>query len=153
MRRSRIEEAGFLRVSEEFGLPVSEVGKIVRSFFDCVSSDARKLRLDDHKRIYSKELFDERVKARQIPYIGRLGPVYSRYLAWRRNEAKTLGQKPRSLYRRGMTQDEIEDIAEAILSGNAPPEIKRKKGYEMYDRIWLVGKNGKRQASQVIPKQ
>ena len=152
MSRSKIEEAGFLRVSEDLGIPVSEVARAVRSFFDVIISDAKRLPLDDKNRIYTRGKFKEYVKVTNIPYIGRLGPVYSRYLKWRENESKHLPQKPRDDYRSRMTQDDIETIAEAVLSGNPIPEIKRRKGSELFERVWMVGTEGKKSARQVIEK-
>jgi hypothetical protein len=52
-----------------------------------------------------------------------------------------------------MTQDDIEHIADDILSGRTPFLIRKRKGNEMYDRVWLVGQDGKRLARQVIPKE
>ena len=153
MSRSRIEEAGFLRLSEEVGVPVPEVARAVKSFFDAVANSARRLPFDDRNRIYSREKFDEFVNVANIPYIGRLGPVYSRYLKWRENESKSLPQKPRSGYRSRMTLDDIENIAESILSGNGLPEIRKRKGSDLFERVWLVGKDGKKSARQVIEKQ
>lgn len=153
MPRNKIEEAGFLRLSEEFGIPVSEVARAVKSFFDVIASDAQSLPFDNRKKIYSKPVFEELVKVRNIPYIGRLGPVYSRYLKWRENESKLLPQKPRSGYRKRMTQDDIENIADAVLSGNPVPEIRKRKGSELYERVWLVRQDGKKSARQVIPKE
>ena len=152
MPRSRIEEAGFLRVSEDLGVPVSEVARAVKSFFDVIVSDARRLPFDNRNRIYSRGKFEEFVGVTNIPYIGRLGPVYSRYLKWRENESRSLPQKPRSGYRSRMTQDDIENIAESVLSGNGLPEIRKRKGSEMYERVWMVGTEGKKSARQVIEK-
>ena len=151
-KRNKIEEAGFLRVSEKFGVPVSEVARAVKSFFDVIASDAKSLPFDDRNRIYSRERFEEFESVYTIPYIGRLGPVYSRYLKWRENESKSLLQKPRTGYRKRMTQDDIENIADAILSGNPVPEIRKRKGNEMYERVWIVGTDGKKMARQVIEK-
>lgn len=139
-------------MSEEVGVPVPEVARAVKSFFDAVANSARRLPFDDRNRIYSREKFDEFVNVANIPYIGRLGPVYSRYLKWRENESKELLQKPRSDYRSRMTQDDIENIADAILSGNPLPELRKRKKSEMFERVWMVGKDGKRSARQVIEK-
>ncbi len=151
MSRNRKEEAGFLRVSEEFGIPASEVSRAVRSYFDTMLADSRKLPFNNRKKIYSRELFEEYVSVTNIPYIGRLGPVYSRYLKWRENESKSLPQRPRRDYRKRMTQDDIENIAEAVLSGNPVP-VKRRNWHDLYERIWIVGKDTKKLARQVIPK-
>ena len=152
MSRSKIEEAGFLRVSEEFGISVSEISRAVKSFFDVIALDAKRLPFDDKNRIYSKDKFESMVGVVNIPYIGRLGPVYSRYCRWRENESKELPQKPRSDYRSRMTQDDIENIAEAVLSGSPLPEIRKKKGSELFERVWFVGTDGKKSARQVLEK-
>ena len=153
MGRNRKEYARFRRLSAEYGLDESEVKRIVTSFFAIFRMDASSLPFDNPKRIYSKEAFDGIVKARQIPYIGRMGPVYSNYLKWRANESSLLRMAPRSSYRRGVTQDDIENMAAAILSGEAPPRIERRNKSEMFDRVWMVGKDGKKSARQVIPKE
>lgn len=88
-----------------------------------------------------------------IPSIGRLGPSYTRYLKWRGNEAQQIEQKRRSSYRIGLSQDDIEHIAAEILAGRTPTSVQQKKGNELYNRVWMMGKEGKKQARQVIPKK
>ena len=87
MRRSRIEEEMLSLVSEELGVPEPEVRRAVHSFFDLIAKSARSLPFDNERRIYTKDGFDGFSGAWNIPYLGRTGPVYSRYLAWRRNES------------------------------------------------------------------
>ena len=152
MGSNRRERARYRTLSEKFGIEESEVRRIVTSFFDVFTVDARSLPFDNPRKIFSKEVFESRTKVRNIPYIGRLGPVYSRYLKWRQNESKELLQRPRSGYRIRMTQDDIENIAEAVLSGNPLPEIRNRKKSEMFERVWMVGKDGKKSARQVIEK-
>ena len=152
MGRNRNEFAKYRELSKEFGLDESEVKRIVSSYFDTFLDDARALPFDTPKKIYSKDKFESYVKVRNIPYIGRLGPVYSRYLKWRANVSEQLVMAPRSSYRRGVTQSEIESTAAAILSGQTPPQTKRKRNSDMFDRVWLVGQDGKKSARQVIPK-
>lgn len=152
MRRNRIEDADMTAVAEDLGISVEDVRKVVSSFFDSLASQARKLPFDNESRIYSKERFEDFVKVFSVPSIGRFGPVYSRYLKWRRNEAKEIEQAKRSDYRSRMTQDDIENIAEDILAGRTPV-IRKKKKKELFKQVWLVGKNGKRLAWQVIPKK
>lgn len=122
------------------------------SFFEVFGADARSLPFDNPKKIFSKDVFDGKVTVRQIPFMGRLGPVYSNYLKWRANESGQFQMVPRSSYRSGITQNEIENMAVAALSGSAP-SLKRKKKSEMFDRVWLVGQDGKKSARQVIPKE
>lgn len=150
--QSRIDRKEFGRIAKEFGIPESEVRRIVVSFFDVVSLEAKALPFDNERRIYKRDKFNEYASCYSIPYVGRIGPVYSRYVKWRSNEAESFDMRPRSDYRYRMTQDEIEHIAEDVLSGNAPPDLKKKRGKDKFNRVWVVGENGKRQAWQVIPK-
>lgn len=150
---SRIENSDFASIASELGIPITEVKRIVHSFFDAIAERARLLPYNDARRIYSKDFFcGQFVYAINIPFIGRLGTSYSRYLKWRANEAKLIKQEQRSKYRSRITQDDIEHIAEEVLSGLTPSPVFKKKGSELYNRVWLVGSNGKRLARQVIPK-
>lgn len=153
MPKNKIEEADFSKIAKEFGVPVSEVRRAVYSFFGIIVRESRNLPFDNPTRIYKKERFDELVKVRNIPYIGRIGPVYSRYLKWRGNEAKNQPQVSRSEYRSRVSQDDIENMAAEILSGKTPSPVEKKKAKEIYNRIWMVGRVGKRLARQVIPKE
>lgn len=153
MRRNRLEDADFSAVAQELNVPVTEVRRAVYSFFGEIVVEARALPFNTEKKIFSKGVFDQFLQAWNLPFIGRIGPVYSRYLKWRSNEAKNIIQEPRSNYRSRITQDEIENMADDILSGRTPSPVRKKRGNEMYNRVWLVGQGGKRLARQVIPKQ
>jgi len=153
MGRNSSDSARCRIISERYGLTETEVQKVVDSFFSVLCNDARKLPFDNPRKIYSREGFQGFVKVRQIPFIGRFGPVYSKYLKWRANESSLIEMAPRSSYRRRITQSEIESTAAAVLSGSTPPPLKKRKGKEMYERVWLVGQEGKKSARQVIPKE
>ena len=150
--RNRTEQADYREIAERTGLPETEVKRVVRSFFAVILSDAKALPLDDPRRILSREKFEQYGDIVNIPSIGRFGPSYTRYLRWRANASREVNQKPRSAYRLRMTPSEIENMADAILSGGTF-SLEKKRGNEMYNRVWLVGKDGKRQARQVIPKE
>ena len=152
MRRSRTEELDCLTVSETLGLPFKEVRRAVDSFFGAIIRDAAILPFNDERRIYSHDLFGDYGRTWNIPSIGRMGPVYSRYLRWRSNEAGLLEQVDRRSFRKRMTQSEIEAIAADVLSGGTYSPAPKVKGSDIYKRIWMVGKDGKRMARQVIPK-
>ena len=153
MHRNRIEDNDFRDISHITGVPAYEVKKIVYSFFGNIVSEARALPFNNASRIYTKERFEDFVKIHNIPSIGRIGPVYSRYLKWRENESKNQIQVSRSEYRAGIPQDDIEHIAAEILSGNTPAPVQKKKATERFNRIWMIGKAGKRMARQVVPKE
>lgn len=153
MNRNRIDEADFVIVAKQLGLEPEDVRKVVHSFFDSITSTARSLPFNNKRKIFSKDVFDSYAAIVNIPYIGRLGPVYSRYLKWRANESKLFEQAHRSKCKKRYSQDDIEYIAGEALQGNTPVLPEKKKASEFYDRVWLVGKEGKRQARQVIPKK
>lgn len=153
MAITRTERRRLKSVAKDVGVSEAEVRKVVNSFFGSIVKYAISLPFNNVRRIYGYDAFEELVEVVNIPGIGRLGPVYSRYLKWRGNEAKMLNQVPRSTFRIRLSQDEIEHIADDILSGKTPSEIKKRKPTELYNRVWLINKNGKRMARQVIPKK
>lgn len=153
MPKNRLEDADFQQISKRLGVPVSEVRRAVYSFFGTITREARSLPFNDASRIYTKGRFEDFVKVHNIPSVGRIGPVYSRYLKWRRNEARNQVQVSRNNYRSGISQDEIENMAAEILSGRIPPPVKKKRAIERFNRIWMIGRDGKRMARQVVPKE
>jgi hypothetical protein len=153
MSRSRFDDKRFNIIGNELGLDPSDVRRAVNSFFSVILKDAKSLPFDNRTRIYTRSRFDKFGAVRNVPYLGRLGPVYSRYISWRRNESKLLDQNLRSSYRSRYLQSEIESTAEAILSGNSPVLPRKHKGNEIYDRVWVIGEDGRRLAKQVINKE
>ena len=153
MRRNRSHSDIYKSISSSVGIDFIDVGRVVESFFRVIVDDARRLPFNNHRRIYSKDKFDEYVNVYNIPSVGRIGPVYSRYIKWRANESGNYDMKPRCSFRGGISQGEIEDIAASILSGQTPSIPKKAKNSELFERIWMVGKDGKKSANQVIPKK
>lgn len=151
--KNRLDDFAFQSIASSLGLPAKEVKRAVVSFFDSMLCEAKKLPFDTARKIYSPAKFGEYSRVWNVPSVGRFGPAYSRYLLWRRNESRLLEQEPRSNYRFGLTQSEIETMAEEILSGSSPSPLIKKKGSDLYQRVWLVGKMGKKSARQVIPKK
>ena len=138
-------------IALSLGLSAKEVMRAVNSFFDSIALESDSLPFNTHRRIYSKEVFDSFVTVHNIPSIGRIGPVYSRYLQWRANESPGVEMASRSSFKKRVTYN-IEDIAADILSGRTP-FIKKTERKEKFDRIWLVGQDGKKSARQVILKK
>lgn len=153
MTRNRIDESRYRRIAEELKLPESEVKRAVHSFFGAIIRESRTLPFDNEQRIFTKDKFNEYVKVWNVPFIGRIGPVYSRYLKWRGNESKNTQQAKRSDYRSRLTRDDIEHIAEVILSGGTPNPIVKRKKNELYKSVWIVEQGRKKLARQVIPKE
>lgn len=150
--RNRIDSKCFTEISRSLSVDPGDVGKVVISFFDSIVLGAKALPFDNCRKIYSKDVFDTLVTVSSIPYIGRIGPVYSRYLKWRANASCEVEQRSRKSYKHHLTKQDIESIADAILSGREPV-IEKKKYSELFNRVWIVGKDGKKQARQVIPKK
>lgn len=153
MRKNRVETKDLREISRSLGVDEREARKAIYAFFGVLESEARRLPFADSRRIYLRDAFEPLAKVWNIPYVGRLGPSYSRYLAWRKNESRKILQEPRRKYRLRIPQSEIENMAADILSGRIPAPLKKRKGSELYERVWLVGKAGKRQARQVMPKK
>ena len=152
MKSSRTDEALFREIARETGVDASQVKRSVLSFFDVSFLDAKRLPFSSKRKIFKRVMFGRFAIIRSIPFIGRLGASYTRYLAWKRNDARDSGQVMKSIYRNNLTNEDIERYAAEILSGGSP-EIRKRKSKEMYDRVWIVGEDGKRQARQVIPKE
>lgn len=152
MRKNKTESRDFEIIAEREGVTTSDVKNIVNSFFDVLVSESRKLPFDTPRKIFSKAAFEKNVSVQNIPFIGRFGPSYTRYLKWRANESKGIRMVPREAARKKYTSEEIETIAEMVLKGEgyAPPERKRNNNYK---RVWLVGQDKKKSARQVIPKE
>lgn len=155
--RNRIDEKEFARLARELSVDVSVVRSVVHSYFDSLSQQARKLPFNNPRRIFTKNKFSEYEYAQNIPYIGRLGPSYSRYLTWRANEAKNMELAYRRDFKTIYTPEQIESLADKVLHdwNEGDPKIERPENKQTYPfkRIWLVGKKGKKQARQVIPNK
>lgn len=150
--RNRIEDRDFKEIEKQLGIPHAEVKKIVHSFFGSLESKARKLPFNTERKIYSSEGFSEYGYVQNVPFIGRIGTSFSRYLTWRGNESKEQKQVERGRCSDGYTPDEIEAIAREALSGKTPMLVKKHKAREFYTKIWIVGKGRKRLARQAILK-
>ena len=152
MRYDRGEFELYGEVSKETGVPVRDIAVMVNSFFSVILNESRSLPFDDIRKIFRRDRFDELSTVRNIPYIGRIGPSYTRYLKWRQSEARNIEQRTKEDYKTKLSPEEIDDMAQTILAGGRV-EITRKKKKELYNNVWLVGTEGKRAARQVIPKQ
>jgi hypothetical protein len=151
MKNSKIEDKDFDAVANELGVSPADVKNVVNSFFDSIVYEARKLPFDNHRKIYSKSAFEKHAVVRSIPFIGRIGPTYTRYLKWRANESKDINMVPRPKSKTKLFPEEIEAIAQSVLAGNVYESQKTRK--KNYKRVWLVFDSYKKQAGQVIPKE
>lgn len=150
---SKVDQLRFRELASRYGLKESEVRCIVNSYFESIVRAAKKLPFNTPCRIYTHETFRGYERIWNIPYLGRIGTSYSRYLAWRANEAKTIDQMPVPKKSNGYTQDEIEELAKALLSNEGKKErLVTAKRSRPYTKVWIVTKDGKKSAKQVIKK-
>lgn len=152
MKLSRHDVRTCSKIAEESGLPVSEIKKAVTSYFDSIVSVTRKLPFDNRNRIYSKEAFVDNSFVVNIPYIGRIGPVYSLYIKWRKEVAKEFQRVPRKQVRQIYTRPLIEEEARKALSGQKVNTkiLKERIPRGKFNKIWLIGKDGKRKAARQV---
>ena len=155
MRLSLRDRRLIKEIAEDAQIPFAEVRKAILSYFASIVSASLKLPFDNPQRLYSKAAFLEHSFVVNIPYIGRIGPVYSLYLKWRKNEAenyeKVLRHKVRQVYSRAL----IEEEAQKALKGQKVNEklLKERIPRGKYNRVWLMDSGGKRRAArQVIVK-
>lgn len=162
MARNRTDEQEYARIASDLGVSCSEVRSAVSSFFDAIAADAKRLPFNNPRRIYSRDRFRDYETVWCIPCLGRLGPSYTRYLQWRANASKQIVQARRDDYRTVYTQEDIEALARHALydwkDGDAPITAKRlasgaRTRKYPFQRVWLMGSDGKKQARQVIPKE
>ena len=149
MKNSKTEESEFNVVAKELGVSFWDVKTVVNSFFDSISNEAKSLPFDNYRKIYTKAAFDKYSFVRSIPFVGRIGPTYSRYLRWRSNESENIETRTRPKTRSKLFPEEIEAIVEILLNGG---EYKPEKKRPNYKRIWIVGDGYKKQARQIIVK-
>lgn len=152
MKLSRRDISACKRIAEEEGLELSEVRKAVLSFFDSIISDTRKLPFDNPQRIYSKDAFLQKSFVVNIPYIGRIGPVYSRYIKWRSEEAEELENVSRKDVRRIYSEPLIEAEAKKALSGQKVNVklLKERIPRGKYNKVWMIGGDGRRKAARQV---
>lgn len=150
---NKVEQSRFRELASRYGLKEAEVRCIVNSYFESIVRVAKKLPFNTPRRIYTHETFRDYERIWNIPCIGRIGTSYSRYLTWRANEAKNIDQMPVPKKTNGYTASEIEELAKALLSGEGkmdrPVTAKRSRPYT---KVWIVTKDGKKSAKQVIKK-
>lgn len=151
---NKVDEIRFREISDRYGLTPSEVRNIVQSYFGSIVRAAKKLPFNTPRKIYTHAAFRDYERIWNIPCIGRIGTIYSRYMSWRANEAKGIEQMPVPEKSTGYTQEEIEELAKVLLDGGLPKDhtpVKAKRN-KTFTKVWIVTKDGKKSAKQVIKK-
>ena len=129
------------------GLSETEVQKAVVSFFDDIVVSTRKLPFNNLKRIYTADALEDKAGVYNIPYIGRLGPMYSLYVKWRGEVAEEYDMVLREDVRDIHLAERIEELAELALSGH---KVTRDM---MKDKVWIIDKEGRRKAAKQLFKK
>lgn len=155
MKLGRKDRSRCRAISDECAIPEREVAKAVESYFDSIVEKTRRLPFDTPKRIYSREAFRKCSFVVNIPYIGRIGPVYSRYLKWRAAESEGMRMVRRDDVKSDHFRPLVEKAAKDALSGmkvDSSALVGRiPKG--RYEKVWIVNPDGsRRSARQLISK-
>lgn len=153
MKTSRLDNRRFREIASDLSLPVSEVRRAVGSFFGTIVSYSRTLPFDTKYKIFKRYAFKPYVRVFNIPLIGRIGPVYSRYLSWRTNEANKEVQEISDRRRHKWVNEVVETLASAALSGEQISVPERKKRNAINKYVWIIDKEGKKRARQEIRTQ
>ena len=134
----------------EEGIEFSEVKKALISYFDSIVSSANKLPFDRDNRIYSVSAFHEFPYCINLPYLGRLGPVYSLYIKWRAKESRVQEKVLRSQAKKEHLKPLIEEAAKQALAGNKVDSslLQQRLPSGKYKTVWLVDKNKKKKAAK-----
>ncbi len=150
---SRTDDAVCAEIADELDVPVSEVRRAVVAYFDELIDRTDSSGLSDVSKIYRPDAFAEKAFVVNMPYLGRIGPVYSRYLSWRRDALSAKETIGRSDVRRHYSAGHIERLAAQALNGEPVSVLESKRVPSgLYKTVWLVDSNGKKAARQVIVK-
>lgn len=152
MKLSRSDADICRNIAEEEDVMVSEIRKAVSSYFDSIVSETRKLPFNNPQRIYTKPAFEQQSFVANLPYLGRIGPVYSLYLKWRREEAKEFEQISRKKARQIHAAPIIEEEAKKALAGQKVNStvLRERVPKGKYNKVWMMHEDGVRRASRQL---
>lgn len=152
MKLSRPNSDLCKKIAESEGVSLREVRKAVSSYFDSVVSIVRRLPYDSPRKIYSRGAFLSNSPVVNIPYIGRIGPVYSLYLKWRKSESRNYDKVPREHVRKINARPIIEEQAKLALAGEKVnlKLLKERIPRGKYGKVWLIDSDGKRKAAKQL---
>lgn len=156
MKLGRTDRKRCIAIAEASALPQREIEKAVESYFDSIVEKTKALPFDTPKRIYSRAAFARCSFVVNIPYIGRIGPVYSRYLKWRSSESNEVDMVMRKDAKSDHLKPLIEKATIDALSGMKvdAASLRSRIPKGRYSRVWYMNPDGtKRAARQVIKKE
>lgn len=152
---SRPDSSWCKAYANENGLSEVEVQKAIVSFFDDIVVCTRKLPFNNIKRIYTADAVADKACVYNIPYIGRLGPIYSKYISWRRDVSEEYDMVLREDVRDIHLKERIEELAELALSGHRVTRdmLKDPIPSGLYHKVWIIDKEGRRKAAKQLFKK
>ena len=142
-------------IAVETGLDAREVGKAVNSFFHVLLSEFRGLPFNNPGRIYTPAAFSSLSKVFNIPYIGRIGTMYSKYRKWRASESENLDTIMRVHMRKDSRQDLIDRAYIDAMSGKPvdSESIRRRTKKGLYTTVWVIDEDNRHKAARQVIKK
>ena len=156
MKLGRTDRKRCFRISDITAIPQREIEKAVESYFDSIVEKTKALPFNTPKRIYSRDAFSKCSFVVNIPYIGRIGPVYSRYLKWRSAESEDVDMVRRKDAKSDHLRPLIEKATVDALSGKKvdASSLRARIPKGKYEKVWYMNPDGtKKAARQVIKKK
>ena len=141
--------------AREHGLDIGEVVKAVLCFFDDIVLTTRRLPFDNIRRIYTADAVADKACVYNIPYIGRLGPVYSQYLKWRSECAEEQEIVSRADVYAKHRAEKLDKAFDLVMSGKKIPEgyLRDPIPASLYHKVWIIDKDGRRRAAKQLFKK
>lgn len=155
MKLSKIDERWCRKYASENDLNICEVKKAIVSFFDDIVFSVRKLPFNNIRRIYSADALEEIADVYNIPYIGRIGPIYSKYVKWRKEESENYDMLLRKTAFRKHFNERVDEAVERAMAGERIGKgfLRDPVPSSLYHKVWLIDKNGKRKAARQLFKK
>lgn len=150
MRLSRKDRRRCGDIALETGTEPKEVERAVSAFFSTIISDVKRLPFNNPGRIYKPDAFEELCYVTNIPFLGRLGTVYSKYRKWRSEVASDIEMVDASDAKSEYYKPLIEEEARKALRGEKVNvyRLKERVPSGMYRRVWIMRRNGKRSSAR-----
>lgn len=154
MKLSPADEAWCRSYADDSGISVVEIQKAIGSFFDDMLMKIRRLPFNDVRRIYSPAAVEERAPVFNIPFLGRIGPVYSSYLKWRKEEALKEEMELRETVKARYRDERVEEALKLAKEGHKITNVFLREGIPSgkYKKVWYIDKGGKRRVAKQVYK-
>lgn len=150
MKLSRRDRRICADIATEVGYDTRAIERAVSAYFSVIISDVRRLPFNSHSRIYKPDAFEENGYVVNIPYLGRLGTVYSRYRKWRASVSSENDTVRKEDARSKYFEPLVEEEARKALRGERVNvyRLRERVPSGMYRRVWIMKGNGKRSSAR-----